>query len=192
MTVDEIEALRARGRERKAVTVAACAMGLRRRGFKERRRERVFTGFLWDRKRAHRGQAVVLPDGSLGFIYVIQRGTACVWRTSPFTVGEEEQFVVKLSDLRRYKMPSAVLLGRQKAGVVERPSARKRESCRRNGCRPCHSGCCRGRPKKPLNAADGANTAATVAPAHSRLPVGDFAAAVEFWTNHGSSHGKCL
>jgi hypothetical protein len=169
------------------VTVAACAMGLRRRGFKQRHRERIFTGFLWGRKRAHRGQAVLLPDGTLGFVYVVQRGKVAIWRQSPFSVGEEEHLVFNVSDLRRYKLPSAVLLGSLKAGVVERPSARKGESCRRNGCRPCHEGRYRGRPKKLLHAADGANTGATLAPAQSRPPVGDFAAAVEFWTKHGSS-----
>ncbi|MCX6923480.1 MAG: hypothetical protein NT154_09775 [Verrucomicrobia bacterium] len=147
MNIEQIEELKAEGKRRTAVSLAACSLACRRRGYRERQSQRkVFTGYLKGRRRAYRGQPVVLPDDTLGFIYGILRGKAAVWKESPFMIGEREHLVVDVSDIRRYRLPSAALLGRQKAGVVERPSARKRVSCRRNGCRPCAPGKRRGRP----------------------------------------------
>ena len=146
MTIEQVEQLKAQGKQRTAVALAACSLACHRRGYKERQ-SKVYTGYLEGRRRAYRGQRVVLPDGTLGFIFGIQRGKAAIWKDSPFTVGEREHLVADVSGIELYKLPSAVLMGRQKAGVVERASARKRLSCRMNGCRPCAPGKRRGRPR---------------------------------------------
>jgi hypothetical protein len=163
VNIDEIEQLRAEGKRRTAISLAACSLGCRKRGCRERQRQpRIWTGMLEGRRRAYRGQPVVLPDDTLGFIYGILRGKAAVWKDSPFIIGEREHMVMDVSDIRRYKLPSAVLVGRQKAGVVEQPSPRKRQSCRKNGCRPCAPGKRRGRPRKTIQS--------TTQDAHQSLP----------------------
>jgi hypothetical protein len=138
---------------------------------------------LEGRKRAYRGQPVVLPDDTVGFIHGILRGRAAIWKDSPFMIGEREHLVVDVSDIRRYRLPSAVLLGRQKAGVVERPSARKRLSCRKNGCRPCRWGR-RGRPRKPLHPAthDGHQSLPSTGPMPGTPYPLDFASAVRYFS----------
>ena len=151
VNIDQIEQLKAEGKRRTAITLAACALGCRKRGCKERQcQPRIWTGYLEGRRRAFRGQPVILANGTLGFIYGILRGKAAIWKESPFVVGEREHMVVDVSDIQPYKLPSAVLLGSQKRGTKELPSPRKQEACRKNGCRPCHPGRARGRPKKAI------------------------------------------
>ena len=133
--------------------VAACTLALRR--WRERptpKRDRIWTG-RFNGRRAYRGQPVILADGSIAYIFGIQRGLAVVWRQAPFVVGEREQFVLRVEQITSYKLPSAVALGRCKAGCVERPSERKRIACRANGSKPVRPGHRpRGRPRKVVSA----------------------------------------
>jgi hypothetical protein len=185
VNIDQVEQLRAEGKRRTAISLAACALGCRKCGYRERQRQpRIWTGMLEGRKRAYRSQPVVLPDDTLGFIHGILRGKAAIWKDSPFIIGEREHLVLDVSDIHRYKLPSAVLLGREKAGVVEQPSARKRLSSRRNGCRPCAPGKRRGRPRKPLHPAthDGHQTTPTTGPMPGTPYPLDFESAVAFYS----------
>ena len=149
MTIDELERLKAQGKQRTAVALAACSLACRRHGYRERQRvRRIYTGRL-EGRRAFRGEAVILPDNSLAFVQGVRRGVAAIWKHAPLTVGEREYTVVNTDGLRRYKLPSAVLLGAQKSGKRERKSQRKLKACRRNGSCPCRRGR-RGRPRKPF------------------------------------------
>jgi hypothetical protein len=152
MTITELEQLKAQGKQRTAVALAACSLAGRRHENKDRQgQHKIYTGYLLEGcRRAYRGQPVILPDSTLGFIYGIQRGKAAIWKESPFVIGEREHMVLDVSEIRRYRLPSAVELGRLKSGKRERPSERKQESCRRNGRRPCALGKRRGRPRKPV------------------------------------------
>ena len=90
MTLEDLQALEARCQQMVEATVARSALADRR--WREKplpRRDRIWTGVLAGR-RAYRGQPVVLPDGSIGYIFGIQRGWAAVWRQAPFVVGERE------------------------------------------------------------------------------------------------------
>jgi hypothetical protein len=190
MTIEELERLRAEGKRRTAVSLAACSLACRKRGRKERQ-PRIWTGYFGGRRRAYRGQPVVLPDNSLGFVYGIQRGEAAIWKDSPFVVGEEEHLVLHVSQLRRYKLPSAVLLGGQKRGKKERQSRRKQDACRRNGRRPCGPGKRRGRPRKAVNTGIKPGVAITSErPEDNPPPVGDFGAYVAYYSGHRSGQGR--
>src|SRR5437016_3392949 len=96
------------------------------------RRWRTWTGVLAGR-RAYRGQAVVLPDKSIGQIFGIQRGWAAIWKPSPFIVGEREHFVVRVEQIKPYRLPSAVRLGQCKSGRKEKLSQCNQITCRLNG-----------------------------------------------------------
>lgn len=149
ITMEDIRELEAKGKRMIEAGRAACWLALRR--WREKpvpRRDRVWTG-RFDGKRAYRGQEVVLPDGSIGHIFGIQRGWAMVWKPSPFTVEERKRFLLRVEQIKPYHRPSAVALGQCKAGVKERPSLRKRAACRVNGSRPVRPGNrSRGRPRK--------------------------------------------
>lgn len=135
--------------ERRAlIRKASASLAARRRLHRLREQEPTsWTGF-WDGKRVARGQGVVLPCGGIGHVVAIQRGQAMIIREAPFTIGEREIMLLPVTDLKRYRLPSAALLGSLKAGVKERPSETKRAACRANGCRPCRPGRKRGRPRK--------------------------------------------
>ncbi len=148
MTLDDYHKLVADARQAIVVTDAASAMAMRRwHDPPLPKAARVWTGVLAG-KRAWRGQAVILPDGSLGYVSRVQRRRAIVWRQAPFVIGEREYFVLRVEQITPYRLPSAVRLGRCKAGHRETPSARKAAACRRNGAMPCHSGKRRGRPRR--------------------------------------------
>ena len=192
MNIEQIEELKTEGKRRTAVSLAACSLACRKRGCRERQRQRkVFTGYLEGRRRAYRGQPVVLPDDTLGFIYGILRGKAAVWKDSPFMIGEREHMVVDVSDIRRYRLPSAVLLGAQKLGTKECRSPRKQETCRQNGCRPCHPGRARGRPKKAASAKTNGDAMSTCEPGNNRPPpTGDYAAWVAYYSQNRAGEAR--
>lgn len=150
MTLQELEQLEAQLEKTVEVSLAACSLSLRR--WREKpipRRDRIWSGVLAGR-RTYRGQQVILPDRTIGFIFGIQRGWAAIWQPAPFVVGERKEFVLRVDQIEPYKLPSAVALGRCKAGKQERPSNRKRAACRVNGVQPVRSGSRpRGRPRKP-------------------------------------------
>lgn len=148
MTLDDVRKLEAKARQAIEVSDAAAAMALRRwHDPPLPKAARVWTGVMAG-KRAWRGQPVILPDNSIGYIYGIQRGWAAIWKPSPFVVGEREHMVLRVAQIKPYRLPSAVRLGRCKAGHQETPSARKAAACRRNGAMPCHTGKRRGRPRR--------------------------------------------
>lgn len=149
MTTKDFEAYEARLKDEADTKLAAAILADHRwRDKPTPRRDRIWTGVFAGR-RAYRGQQVILPDGSLGFIFGIQRGMAAVWRPAPFALTGKEHFVLRVDQLTPYRLPSAVSLGRQKAGCKELPSEHKRASCRANGCMPCRPGRRRGRPRRP-------------------------------------------
>jgi hypothetical protein len=67
---------------------------------------------------------------------------------------DEPEFAGRIFDRYRadevqvHRVPEAQILGHLKAGVRERPSARKAAACRANGKCPCRPGKRRGRPPK--------------------------------------------
>lgn len=99
------------------------------------------------RVRAH--QAVLVPDGREGRVVAALRGTVIVCVGDVLRLGQSEILRLREHELRMTKNSSAVALGRKKLGRRERPSKRKAEACRRNGCRPVRAGSRpRGRPRK--------------------------------------------
>jgi hypothetical protein len=108
---------------------------------------------------------VVTQDGTVWFLYGALRGKAIImpergtlpggWRNWPFPYT-----VVPAAEVRPNKNPAAQLLGRQKAGVVERKSQAKARAARLNGLKPTRPGHRRGRRPAP---SCGAATLASVA-----------------------------
>jgi hypothetical protein len=146
--MEDYRKLEADARQAIEVTDAASAMATRRwHDPPLPKAARVWTGVLAG-KRAWQGQPVILTDKSIGYIYSIQRGWAFFWKASPFVIGERENFIVRVEQIKPYRLPSAVRLGRCKRGVKEQPSASKQFTCRANGARPCHPGKRRGRPRR--------------------------------------------
>jgi hypothetical protein len=149
MTPEDIRRLEAKAQDAIEATEAGSAMAMRRwHDPPLPPAARVWTGMLAGR-RAWRGQPVILPDGSIGYIFCIQRGLAAVWRPAPFKVAGHEELLLPVEQVVPYKLASAVRLGQCKAGHREAPSSRKAEACRRNGARPVQPGHRpRGRPRK--------------------------------------------
>lgn len=171
ITREEIAELEAQGARMVQAGRAACSLALRR--WREKpvpRRDRVWTG-RFNGRRAYRNQPVVLPDGSLGFIYGILRGMAAIWIRAPFVVGEKQYLVLPVDKIKPYRLPSAIELGRQKAGVRETSSERKAESCRKNGSKPVRPGHRpRGRPRKIQAVTDPQGHHHPTPPAHPDRP----------------------
>ena len=149
MTLDDYHKLVADAQQAIEVTDAALALATRRwHDPPPPRATRIWTGVLAV-KRAWRGQPVVLRDKSIGYIFGIQRGWAFLWKPSPFVVGERENFLVRVEQIKPYRLPSARRLGRCKRGVKEQPSARKQVTCRANGAQTVRPGRRpRGRPRR--------------------------------------------
>ena len=130
------------------VSLAACSLALRRHKLaRTPRMPKRWTGMLVRGRRARCGQAVILPDSTVGEIYGILRGRALVWRPAPFTVGERVLELYQTDQLKVYRLPSAVVLGGCKKGIQEVFSPAKVAACRRNGSLPAKRGR-RGRPKQ--------------------------------------------
>lgn len=130
---------------------AAAVLGGLRRGYRRNRgrsKPRRWTGYLADGTRAWFGCRVLLPNGTLGFICAIIRGQAAVRWDAPSSIEGVRFGLFKVSELRRYRLPAAVLLGRSKKGIKERRSELKSWTARINGSMPPRPGRRRGRPRK--------------------------------------------
>jgi hypothetical protein len=120
-----------------------------------RNQPRKPTGWLHG-QHCWRRRLLVLPDGEVAPLYWCCRGRVLLagYRDDPL-VDENTEFIKHLlwavrreKDVRLYKHPEAVLLGRQKRGVRERPSALKAAAARANGRQPPGPGRRRGRPSR--------------------------------------------
>jgi hypothetical protein len=122
-----------------------------------RRPRRRWTGWLSDTCHAYRGQSVIITDGSVGTLYGVLRGKAIfVPGTESSGHWGEKLFgfaVVPTSEVRPFLNPAAQLLGRQKAGTIERKSEAKARAARLNGLKPTRPGRKRGR--RPVNTIPG-------------------------------------
>ena len=110
-----------------------------------RRRIRKFTGFFQG-ERIRRMSLFRVPTGETLPACLILRDMIYVMRPPDTLRKYIERY--DASVVRRIKNPAAVLLGRLKKGIKERPSTAKTAAARRNGCRPPRPGRKRGRPTK--------------------------------------------
>jgi hypothetical protein len=134
-------------KQRVEVSVAATQLRKLRCDAKARRRQRVYTGRV-GRRRAWRGMKVILPDGHIGELLLARRGAALVRWRDEFSISPDKMGGCRTDELRPFKLPSAVLLGSRKKGVVEKPSERKAMAVRLNGsCPPRPGSRPRGRPR---------------------------------------------
>lgn len=96
-----------------------------------------------------RGRRVVLPNGRVGEIYGVVRQQAVVRWHDPHALNPMQAAIFDTHDLRVYRLPAAIALGRCKRGVRERASAIKALTSRLNGNLPPRpSSRRRGRPRK--------------------------------------------
>jgi hypothetical protein len=108
---------------------------------------RKWTGFVFNRKRAWVEQPVEMPDKSTGWIKQAQAGYVCVRTTKMNPQGGARHVYLDSIELKPYRNPEAVLLGRMKRGVKEVASAVKAATSRANGTLPPKPGSRRrGRP----------------------------------------------
>ena len=143
------------------VSLAGAQLAKLRRDAKARRRQRIYTGVV-GRRRAWRHMQVVLADGRIAELLVARRGAAMVAWQDDFAIKPERVGGCRTDDLRRYKVPAAVILGGLKKGRKERPSAKKGRCARGNGCRPVRPGSRpRGRPRAQPAAQLSPNSART-------------------------------
>ncbi len=121
---------------------AACAMARIPRD-----RNRPLTGSLHG-VRMRRLTPVNLPGGVVQDAYVVRRGW--VYVVLPDTPEYQGRLFDRYPkrDVQIHRSPHAVLLGRLKKGVRERPSLKKQKAARQNGCKPPRRGSRpRGRPR---------------------------------------------
>jgi hypothetical protein len=121
------------------VTEAAAALATLKTNYRQRRRDRRYTGVL-DGRRRPVGQLVKLPTGQLAKLVGVIRGKAFVTWEDPECIHSTQLALTSTSNLTIVKNPAAVLLGSRKRGAKERPSARKAAACRRNGNCPVRPG----------------------------------------------------
>lgn len=132
---------------------AASVLGRLRMGYTRNRgraKPRRWTGFLDDGCRAWFGRRVLLPDGTVGSICAVIRGQAVARWDDPHCIEGARLRLFKAADLRPYRLPAAVVLGKSKKGVKETPSERKAQAARINGRMPTRPGRRRGRPRAAL------------------------------------------
>ncbi len=143
----------ASGRTKADISTAASQLAKLRSEARNRPR-RIFTGRI-GRKRGWRGMKVVLPGGHIGELIKARRGAAfVVWRDE-FALNPNQHGALWVADLKRFKVPAAVVLGSRKRGVKEQPSAKKASAARINGRCPPRSGSRpRGRPGSLGSSAD--------------------------------------
>ena len=113
-----------------------------------RDKARRWTGWI-DGQRSWRGRLVLTPAGDVLPLVMANRGRVLLQETSDAELSPIEiwrRTVWRSEQVQLVRNPAAVLLGRLKLGVVERPSAAKQRAARMNGLRPCRPGLRRGRP----------------------------------------------
>jgi hypothetical protein len=111
-----------------------------------RKRPRTWTGWIGG-SHCWRGRKVILPDGRVEEVYAAHRGLVglAIPQSGNF---HPRELLFRADQLRLWSHPAAVALGQAKHGVKERPSLKKAEAARRNGCCPPRSGSRpRGRPR---------------------------------------------
>src|SRR5262249_48114635 len=129
------------------IAEAASVLGSMRRGFRQRRRQRKFTGVLEGRRRPI-GQRVVLRDGRIAELRASIRGEVVASWIDWTKVDPLQMDLFRANEVRVFRLPAARLLGSLKRGVSEVQSEKKRRACQRNGRRACKPGRQRGRPPK--------------------------------------------
>lgn len=110
--------------------------------------KRVWTGWI---QGVHywRGRRVILPDGSVGSVYGAVRNQVIVRLEDPLSILGFADRVYSVDELRVFKIPAAMELGKGKRGIQESKSERKAAAARINGCAPVRLGNRpRGRPRK--------------------------------------------
>lgn len=95
-----------------------------------------------------RGRRVVLPGGQVAEVYGVVRGQVIARWHDPHSLDPHKAAVFDAHDVKVFKLPAAILLGRCKRGIRERPSAVKAKTSRLNGYAPPRPGRLRGRPRK--------------------------------------------
>ncbi|GEM_PF-2295306 len=109
---------------------AGSVLGARRQALKNQ--PRPYTGMIAGRRR-RKFCLLQLPGGFIGELLGAIRGRVFFrWsdysQIDPIQLGSAPESAVRI-----FPLPAAQALGKLKAGVRERPSARKAQSCRRNG-----------------------------------------------------------
>jgi hypothetical protein len=136
------------------VGVAAAALAKRPRSLPKK-----WSGYLdpdVKSTRLWRGRRLITPDGKVVNAVGARRGLVLTEWADPYAIDGRWHQVFKADQLRVFKDPAAVVLGRCKLGTKERPSALKSETARRNGCAACRPGSRpRGRPPKSSQARAG-------------------------------------
>ena len=134
----------------RVLSEAGSALAALRSGYRanrQRRKIRKWTGYLGHRERAWRGRKVILPDGRVAEIYAAIRGLVGL-APQQRTKFRAADLLVRADQVHVWKHPAAVLLGRAKAGIVERKSVRKARAARLNASLPPRPGSQpRGRPR---------------------------------------------
>lgn len=142
---EHLKALAASAQQRADISVAAGQLA--RLSHEARTRPpRVYTGRVFG-KRAWRGMKVLLPNGLIGQLYRAVRQVATVTWRDELSLRPDQQGVLNIAELRKFRHPAARLIGSLKRGVRERPSPRKVRAARTNGSAPPRPGSRRrGRP----------------------------------------------
>jgi len=124
-----------------------------------RSKARKWTGYIGN-ERIYRDREVVLPDGTIAFIFGVRRNKAIITLDRGRLLGGFREpddpmrwFVTDVKNVKLRVNPAAQLLGLQKRGRKEKYSVRKADAARRNGSKPSRPGSKpRGRPKvKSIN-----------------------------------------
>ena len=115
-----------------------------------RNQSRRWTGWI-DGQRCWRGRLVLTPAGDVLPLLMANRGRVLLQEISDQDLPVIEiwlRTVWRSEEVKIAKHPAAVLLGKRKRGIVERPSEAKQRAARQNGVRPCRPGRHRGRPAR--------------------------------------------
>src|SRR5690349_2803773 len=92
-----------------------------------RNQKRAWTGWLGDHH-LRKGDLVTVPDGTIRVVYGALRNQIILWKNAVPLYGGLPADIYPASQVRRYKNPSAVFLGRAKRGIKETASEAKREA----------------------------------------------------------------
>ena len=112
-----------------------------------RKQKRKWSGYM-DGERIWRDRKIVLPDGSVVYVYGARRGQGVYFRDLSRELEPGRWGAFKTSEVKLWKNPAAVALGSRKRGRKERRSSKKILAARANGRKPCRKGRTRGRPRR--------------------------------------------
>jgi hypothetical protein len=112
-----------------------------------RRQPRRWAGWLGGRH-CWRGRLVVLSDGEVAPLIWCNWGRVLLQNVRDLPFREWLAWgAIREHQVKLWKNPAAVALGKRKSGVVETRSEAKAAAARRNGGKPCRPGKIRGRPR---------------------------------------------